>query len=200
MIAAKSIGMIVISSNGRWNVCVESIHYSISASNRSNHSPAAKVLLPPDFPRLTPFCENINRYEYANKVHRHILHVFDAEVGKVTTKVPHATSPTEHTTGLQSSQTPFKLVQATSAVAHATAARHMPVPAQKYQEVCQRFGFARLTSLDSTLNVTRGIWRLGVYGGSSLANPVPLPDSSWRWIDFGQVRGGGDSARLLRRG
>ncbi|KDP23946.1 hypothetical protein JCGZ_27148 [Jatropha curcas] len=43
-----------------------------------------------------------------------------------------------------------------------------------------------LTSLDSTLTAMRGIWRLGGCGGTNLANPVPLPDSSWRWIDFGQ--------------
>ncbi|KDP20434.1 hypothetical protein JCGZ_05919 [Jatropha curcas] len=43
-----------------------------------------------------------------------------------------------------------------------------------------------LTSLDSTLTAMRGIWRLGGGGGTSLANPAPLPNSSWRWIDFGQ--------------
>ncbi|KDP22939.1 hypothetical protein JCGZ_01808 [Jatropha curcas] len=61
------------------------------------------------------------------------------------------------------------------------------VPAQRYWEICQRFGFARsyITQL-SILSATRGIWRSGDCGGTSLASSVLWPDSRWRWIDSGR--------------
>ncbi|KDP31548.1 hypothetical protein JCGZ_15203 [Jatropha curcas] len=61
---------------------------------------------------------------------------------------------------------------------HATHISRKNVPAQRYQELYQRFGFARSY-------IARLIWRLGGCGGTSPASPALLPDSRWRLIDSG---------------